>query len=255
LPSLTASRGEVVFEDVHFSYGAREVLRGVCVRVAPGERVAIVGPSGAGKTTLLDLLSGLYQPTAGRILIDGTPLADVAPSSVQAVVRGVAVDGVLFRGSMADNIRYGRFEALDADVAEAARLAGLGPLLERLSEGLGTLVGERGVQLSAGERQRILLARAFVARPAVLVFDEATANLDFRTEADVLRAVREVAAGRTTIIVAHRPSMVLAAERVLVLRHGVIEQDGAPEALREVPGYFRDMMAAAEAGRGSGRAR
>ncbi len=250
LPALAASRGEVVFDDVRFGYGTREVLRGVRFRIAPGEHVAIVGPSGAGKTTLTDLLSGLYQPSAGRILIDGKPLMDVAPSSVQGVVRGVAVDGVLFRGSMAHNIRYGRFDASDADVAEASRLAGLGPLLERLPEGLGTLVGERGVQLSAGERQRILLARAFVARPAVLVLDEATANLDFRTEADVLRAVHEVAAGRTMITVAHRPSMVLSADRVLVLRHGVIEQDGAPEALRQVPGYFREMMAAADASRG-----
>ncbi|MBI3567506.1 MAG: ATP-binding cassette domain-containing protein, partial [Gemmatimonadetes bacterium] len=164
-------------------------------------------------------------------------------------VRGVAVDGVLFRGSMADNIRYGRFDASDEEVADAARLAGLTPLLERLPKALGTLVGERGVQLSAGERQRILLARAFVARPAVLVLDEATANLDFRTEADVQRAMRDVAAGRTTITVAHRPSMVIVAERVLVLRHGVIEQDGTPEALQREPGYFRDMMAAAETAR------
>ena len=254
LPPLHASKGEVVFDDVHFAFGARQVLRGVSFRVAPGEHVAIVGPSGAGKTTLLDLLSGLYQPREGRVLLDGTNLADVSPSSVQSVVRGVSVDGVLFRGSMADNIRYGHFDATIAEVEEAARLAGLEPLLERLPEGLATLVGERGVQLSAGERQRILLARAFAARPAVLVFDEATANLDFRTEADVLRAVREVAAGRTTITVAHRPSMVLAAERVLVLRHGVIEQDGAPDALRRTPGYFRDMMAAAEAAQGGRRA-
>jgi ABC-type bacteriocin/lantibiotic exporter with double-glycine peptidase domain len=242
MPPLRATRGEVVFEGVHFGYAERDVLRGVSFRIAAGEHVAIVGPSGAGKTTLTDLLSGLYQPRCGRILIDGTPLDAVAPSSVQGVVRGVAVDGVLFRGSMADNIRYGRFDASDVDVQDAARLAGLGPLLERLPSGLATLVGERGVQLSAGERQRILLARAFMARPAVLLLDEATANLDFRTEAEVQRAISEVARGRTTIIVAHRRSMMAGVQRVLVLRNGVIEQDGTPEALMETPGYFREMM-------------
>jgi len=254
MPPLRAGRGEVVFDDVHFGYTEREVLRGVSFRIAAGEHVAIVGPSGAGKTTLVDLLSGLYQPWSGRIAIDGTPLDAVAPSSVQGVVRGVAVDGVLFRGSMADNIRYGRFDASEVDVQDAARLAGLGALLDRLPEGLATLVGERGVQLSAGERQRILLARAFVARPAVLLLDEATANLDFRTEEDVKRAIAEVARGRTTIIVAHRRSMLTGVHRVLVLRHGVIEQEGTPEALLGEPGYFRDMMSAGngEAGAGAG---
>jgi ABC-type multidrug transport system fused ATPase/permease subunit len=145
---------------------------------------------------------------------------------------------------MAGNIRYGRFEASDLEVQDAARLAGLGALLERLPDGLATLVGERGVQLSAGERQRILLARAFMARPAVLLLDEATANLDFRTEAEVKRAISEVARGRTTIIVAHRPSMLAGVHRVLVLRHGVIEQEGSPEALLSEPGYFGDMMRA-----------
>ena len=244
LPPLRAGRGEVVFDDVHFGYTEREVLRGVSFRIAPGEHVAIVGPSGAGKTTLTDLLSGMYQPRSGRIAIDGTPLDQVAPSSVQGVVRGVAVDGVLFRGSMADNIRYGRFDASDLEVQDAARLAGLGALLERLPEGLATLVGERGVQLSAGERQRILLARAFLARPAVLLLDEATANLDFRTEEEVRQAISEVARGRTTIIVAHRRSMLAGVHRVLVLRNGVIEQEGTPEALAAEPGYYREMMSA-----------
>jgi ABC-type multidrug transport system fused ATPase/permease subunit len=144
--------------------------------------------------------------------------------------------------TLADNIRYGRLNASERDVRQAASLAGLDAVLERLPDGLQTLLGERGVALSVGERQRILLARAFVAQPAVLILDEATANLDFRTELSIKSALSVLVEGRTTLIIAHRPSMLTDVDRVLVLQNGRIEQDGSPDQLMKVDGYFRDMM-------------
>jgi ATP-binding cassette subfamily B protein len=222
----------------------RRVLDGISFRIRAGERVGLVGPSGAGKTTITDLLAGLYHPESGAIRIDDQRLDEVAPSSVRAAVRSVAADGTLFRMTVAENIRYAWQEASDAEVAEAARLAGLEPLLQRLPEGLATPIGERGVELSVGERQRVLLARAFVARPAVLLLDEATANLDFKTEEAVKQALDTISRGRTTVVVAHRRSMLTDVDRVLVLRGGHIEQDGTPAELLAVEGYFRQMMTA-----------
>lgn len=248
LPPLAAPRGAVELRGVTFSYDGRSpVLHDVSLRIAAGERVALVGPSGAGKTTITDLMAGLYQPQQGQVLIDGVDLATVAPSSVQQLVRGVAVDTMLFRGTIADNVRYGHFDADDAAVAEAMRAAGLEEFVRELPDGAATLVGERGVQLSSGERQRILLARALLARPAVLLLDEATANLDFRTEALVKDALARASQGRTTVLVAHRKSMLTDVDRVIVINRGRVEQDGTPAALRAVDGYFRRMMDAAGA--------
>jgi ABC-type multidrug transport system fused ATPase/permease subunit len=246
LPALVPKEGAVDFEEIAFSYGLskRKILDGVTFRLRPGERVGLVGPSGAGKTTLTDLLVALYRPTSGVIRIDGQALTAVAPSSVRASIRGVAADGVLFKGSVAANIRYGRLEAPDDEVQEAAQLAGLDPVLERLPDGLETTIGERGVELSVGERQRVLLARAFVARPAILILDEATANLDFKTEEHIKEALERLSRGRTTLVIAHRRSMLTDVDRVLVLRDGHIEQDGPPGELWKQEGYFRQMMSA-----------
>ncbi len=248
LPSLHPGQGAVEFADVTFSYGrsTRRVLDGVSFRLRPGERVALIGPSGAGKTTLTDLLTALYRPAGGEIRLDEQPLSGVRPSSVRAAVRGVAADGVLFKGTIAANIRYGRFEATDEELQDAARLAGLDTVLARLPDGMEALIGERGVELSVGERQRVLLARAFLARPTVLILDEATSNLDFRTEEHIKDALQRLSQGRTTLLIAHRRSMLTDVDRVIVLRDGRIEQNGAPHELLSRDGYFRQMMTAEE---------
>ena len=247
LPALQIHGGTVRFENVLFGYAPdHPVLNGVSFELKGGQRTAIVGPSGAGKTTVTDLLVALYRPQAGEIFIDDQSLSHVSSPSIRSAVRGVAADGTIFRLSIADNIKYGREDAPDHTIREAAELAGLTPVITRLPDGLDTIVGEQGVELSLGERQRILLARAFIARPSILILDEATANLDFRTEAAVKQALEQISQGRTTLIVAHRRSMLTTVDRVLVLRNGRIEQDGTPAELMSREGYFRDMMSAEE---------
>jgi len=227
---------------VSFRYGERPVLTDVSFRIAAGEHVGLIGPSGAGKTTIADLLAGLYAPRSGAIRIDGQSLDAVSPESLRSAVRSVSTDGTLFRASIRANIQYGRLDAGDAEIVEAAREAGLARLLTRLPDGLDTAVGEGGVALSAGERQRVLLARAFVARPRVLVLDEATANLDYRTEASVKKALMVLGRGRTTLVIAHRRSMLTDVDRVLVLKDGRVVQQGTPGELLHQAGYFHDMM-------------
>lgn len=242
-PRLVRGGGALEFEDVWFGYDPeRPVLKGVSFRVAAGEHVALIGPSGAGKTTLTDLLVGLYQPQRGEIRIDGQSTRDVSPASLRASIRGVSPEGTIFRMTIRENIRYGRLTASDAEVEEAARLAGLASVLANLTDGIDTPIGERGVELSMGERQRVLLARAFLARPEVLILDEATASLDFRTEAAIKEALSAISHGRTTLLVAHRRSMLTQVDRVLVLRHGSIEEEGSPAALLSAGGYFHQMM-------------
>jgi ABC-type multidrug transport system fused ATPase/permease subunit len=206
LPALHVHDGNIRFDNVRFGYSIdRPVLEGVSFEVKGGQRTAIVGPSGAGKTTLTDLLVALYRPQAGEILIDGQKLSQVSLPSIRSAIRGVAADGAIFRMSIADNIRYGREDAPAEAIREAAELAGLTPVIARLPDGLDTVVGEQGVQLSLGERQRILLARAFIARPAILILDEATASLDFGTEATVKEALERLSKGRTTLVVGASP--------------------------------------------------
>ena len=243
LPALTTGPGVVEFDHVSFAYDERRpILTDLSFRIDAGEHVALIGPSGAGKTTVANLLAALYAPTMGSIRIDGQLLSGASPDSVHAAVRTVSVDGTLFRTSIRGNVSYGSWDASAAQIDEAAREAGLAPLLSRLPDGLDTEIGEGGVALSAGERQRVLLARAFVAKPRVLVLDEATANLDYRTEAAVKRALEVLSRGRTTLLIAHRPSMLTNVDRIIVLKAGRIAQHGRPEELIEQPGYFHDMM-------------
>ena len=236
---LPAGPGRVELLDVHFGYvPEREVLRGVTLTLEPDTVTALVGPSGAGKTTLVDLLLRLYEPHTGSILLDGQPLASLDPAAVRQVVSVVSANGAVFRGTLADNIRYKRPAATDAVVHTAALAAGLGRALERLPEGLNTEIGEGGVGLSVGERQRLQLARILVSDPRILILDEATANLDYATEAEVKQALTAMRRGRTTLVIAHRFSMVKDADRVVVLEAGDVVDVGTPEELIARGGWF-----------------
>jgi ABC-type multidrug transport system fused ATPase/permease subunit len=236
---LKPGPGRVEFKEVHFSYvPQREVLRGISFVIEPGKTTGIVGPSGAGKTTMMDLLLRLYEPTSGTIAIDSQSITELDPSSVRSEVGVVAADGAIFRGTLAENICYKRSDAAEDDVRSAAIAAGLRNTLERLPDGLDTEVGEGGIGLSVGERQRVQLARVLLANPRVLILDEATANLDYATELDVKRTLAELRRGRTTIVIAHRYSMVKDADWILVLEEGQLVESGTPAQLISSAGWF-----------------
>jgi ATP-binding cassette subfamily B protein len=215
---LTRSRGEVTFEQVRFSFDrGGPVLDDLSFTLAPGERVALMGPSGSGKSTIGDLLVRLLDPAAGRILLDGHDLRELRLADVRRHVVRVDQEPPIFNASIAENIRYTRPEATDDEVERVATSAGLNNLTARLPEGLATQVGERGRALSAGERQRIAIARALLADPTVLVLDEATAALDAAVEAEVLDGYEAVMRGRTTVLITHRPDLAARADRVITL--------------------------------------
>jgi len=247
--TLPGGAGRIEFRNVTFSYvPGRPVLRDVSFTLHPGHVTALVGPSGAGKTTAADLLLKLFAPESGEILLDGAALSTLDAASVRAAIAVVAADGAIFRGSLLENIRYMRPEATESEVLEAARAAGLHALLQRLPQGLQTPVGEHGVGLSVGERQRLQIARALAARPRVLVLDEATANLDFATEKEIRAAVLLRTDRPTTLVIAHRWSMVEHAEHVVVLDAGRIVDQGTPAELIGRGGWFARFAAASATG-------
>jgi ATP-binding cassette subfamily B protein len=241
--SLAEPRGEVEFRDVEFSYGeARPVLRGINLRVSPGERVGLVGRSGSGKTTMLALLQRQYDISGGRIAIDGADIAALNRDSLSAAISVVSQDVQLFHRSVMENIRYGRPEAGDEEVVEAARAAFADAFIQALPQGYATPVGERGLRLSGGQRQRLAIARAFLRDAPILLLDEATSALDSESEASVHEALNQLAAGRTVIAVAHRLSTLRDFDRIIVMESGRITDQGSPEELANRPGPYLELL-------------
>lgn len=241
---LIPGPGKVEFSAVHFGYTAdREVLKGLQLTLEPGKVTALAGPSGAGKTTTVDLLMKLWDPASGEVWIDGQALSKLDPAAVRRAIGVVATDGAVFRGSLAENIRYKRPDATDAEVTTAALAAGLGRALDRLPQGIATEIGERGIGLSMGERQRLQIARILVDRPRLLILDEATANLDFATELEVKKALAALSPKPTMLVIAHRYSMLQEADYVYILNEGRVEEHGTPEHLLNTGGWFAQMAA------------
>ncbi|SPA13643.1 putative peptide-transporting ATPase ABC transporter, membrane component, C_term Response regulator receiver domain [Cupriavidus taiwanensis] len=239
---LRVSRGEIVFDRVNFSYDpSHQTLWDVSFRAGAGQTVAVVGGSGSGKSTLARLLFRLYQPDSGSISIDGQDLRLVTQRSLRELIGIVPQDTILFNDTIAYNIGYGREGATRADIVAAARAAQLDAFIDRLPDGYETQVGERGVRLSGGERQRVAIARAMLKRPPIVVFDEATSALDTRSERAIQQELSEVARGRTALIIAHRLSTIVDADRILVMEHGRIVEDGNHATLLERGGIYTQM--------------
>ncbi|MFC2021553.1 ABC transporter ATP-binding protein, partial [Chloroflexota bacterium] len=236
-------KGEIKFNQVSFAYEpGLEVLHDIDLSVNPGETVAIVGRTGAGKSSIINLSERFYEATGGEITIDGYKINSVTQESLRRQIGLVPQDSFLFAGSIEDNIRYGRFEASHEEVIEAAKVAGIHELITHLEHGYDTAVGERGGNLSAGQRQLICLARAIMTNPPILILDEATSNVDTNTERIMQASLRRLAQGRTCLIIAHRLSTVTSADRIVALRQGRIVETGSHQELLDKKGLYYQMF-------------
>ena len=229
--NINVKKGEISFSEVSFKYGEREVVKGLNLTIAPGERVALVGPSGGGKSTLLKLLFRFYDLSGGKITIDGQNIAVVTQESLRNSLSLVPQDPILFHRPLIENIRYARQDATDEEVIHAAKLAHAHEFIEKLSHGYQTMVGERGIKLSGGERQRVAIARAILKNAPILILDEATSSLDSESEMLIQDALSTLMKGRTTIVVAHRLSTIMAMDRIVVIKDGLIIEEGKHEEL------------------------
>jgi ATP-binding cassette subfamily B protein len=239
---LKVRDGSIRFEDVSFAYeAARPILKGLSFEVPAGKTVAIVGPSGAGKSTISRLLFRFYDVTGGRIEIDGKDIRDVTQASLRAAIGMVPQDTVLFNDTIRYNIRYGRWDASDAEVEEAARLAQIDAFIRLAPKGYETEVGERGLKLSGGEKQRVAIARTILKGPPILVLDEATSALDSHTEREIQDALERVSKNRTTLVIAHRLSTIVHADEIIVLDQGVITERGTHHHLLAKGGLYASM--------------
>ena len=242
-PALRLSKGEITFDNVHFAYRDRPILKGVSFKVPAGKRVAIVGPSGAGKSTLSRLLFRFYDPQSGRILIDGQDISEVRQDTVRAAIGVVPQDTVMFNATVGYNIGYGHFGADQNAIEKAAKLASIDKFIEQLPDKYESLVGERGLKLSGGEKQRVAIARAILKQPTIFLFDEATSALDSRTEKDIQKSLDEVSKSQTTLVIAHRLSTIVDADEILVMNDGVIAERGSHRALLAQNGLYALMWA------------
>jgi len=241
-PPLEVREGTVRFEDVHFSYNPdRKILKGISFEVPAGRNVAIVGPSGAGKSTIARLLFRFYDVTGGRITIDGEDIRDVAQESLRANIGMVPQDTVLFNDTIAYNIAYGRPDATEDDVRDAAAAAQIAGFIGSLPDGYETTVGERGLKLSGGEKQRVAIARTILKGPPILILDEATSALDSHTEQEIQGALNRVSTGRTTLTIAHRLSTIIGADEIIVLKDGYIAERGTHPELLAKSGVYAQM--------------
>ncbi len=239
---LVIDKGAISFKDVYFAYDpARPILKGISFEVPAGKTVAVVGPSGAGKSTLSRLLYRFYDVQSGSITIDGQDLHSVTQKSLRKVIGMVPQDTVLFNDTIAYNIRYGRPDASDAEVTAAAEIAQIGEFIRHLPEGFDTKVGERGLKLSGGEKQRVAIARTVLKAPPVLILDEATSALDTTTEREIQAALDVVSKNRTTLVIAHRLSTVIGADEIIVLKSGVIAERGTHAGLLAQNGLYASM--------------
>jgi ATP-binding cassette, subfamily B, bacterial len=238
-PLRAPVKGEVVYENVGFSYNAeRVVLRNVSLRAQPGEMVALAGPTGAGKSTLVNLLPGFYEPTSGRITIDGQDISGVLLESLRAHISVVSQEAFLFNGTVRENILYGRLDATEAEMIAASQAANCHEFIARLPDGYDSRVGERGVKLSVGEKQRVSIARALLKNAPILILDEATASVDTATERLIQEALERLLANRTSFVIAHRLSTIRKADQILMLRQGQVIERGTHDELLAANGLY-----------------
>jgi ATP-binding cassette subfamily B protein len=239
---LIVSAGHVRFDDVRFSYDPeRPILKGLSFEVPAGKTVAIVGPSGAGKSTISRLLFRLYDVSSGRILVDGQDIRNVTQSTLRASIGMVPQDTVLFNDTIRYNIRYGRWDATDEEVEEAARMAQIDAFIRISPKGYETEVGERGLKLSGGEKQRVAIARTVLKGPPILLLDEATSALDSHTEQEIQDALEKVSRNRTSLVIAHRLSTIVGADEIIVLDQGRIAERGTHSQLLAANGLYASM--------------
>ena len=237
-------RGEIEFRDIRFRHGTRQIIRGLSLKIAPGEMIGLVGPSGAGKTTLINLVCRFFDVSEGAILVDGNDLREIDVMDYRRNLGLVLQEPYLFFGTIAENIAYGRPGATRAEIIAAAKAARAHDFILKLADGYDSMVGERGQQLSGGERQRISIARALLVDPAILILDEATSSVDTETEREIQAALDHLVKGRTTIAIAHRLGTLRKANRLVVVENGVISETGTHDSLMQRGGTYARLHAA-----------